>query len=429
MKRLFLDCQMGIAGDMLTATLLGLVDTPEIWIERLNQIGIPDVTYTLIPKEDKGLQGYRVAVTINGIEESEHHTGSPHDQHHTDHHHHDAHQEHGETDTHEEHSDYHIYSEHHVHGRGLQGVTDIINSLSISDTCKQNAINVYQLVAQAEAKVHKSTVTQIHFHELGMLDAIADIVAVCVLLEALKFDEIIISPIHVGTGTVHCAHGELPVPAPATIELLAGIPMYADYQITGELCTPTGAALAKYLGTSFSSMPVMTPVKISYGFGTKQFKRPNCIRAFVEIINDLEDTIIEMSCNLDDMTPEEIGFAVEQLLLSPALDVFTTPIMMKKQRPSTMLTVLCKVDYINDVRDLIFKHTTSLGIRYHRCERYILNRSTGNIDWEGHTIAFKESSGFGVVRHKYEYDSLATIANQNDMSLLDLKRQLRKKED
>ena len=209
MKRLFLDCQMGIAGDMLIATLLGLVDNPEIWIERLNQIGIPNVTYTLIPKEDKGLQGYRVAVTIDGIEESEHHTGSSHDQHHTDHH-------------------------HHVHGRGLQGVTDIINSLSISDTCKQNAINVYNLVAQAEAKVHKSTVTQIHFHELGMLDAIADIVAVCVLLEELNFDEIIISPIHVGTGTVHCAHGELPVPAPATMELLSGIPMYADYQIKGE---------------------------------------------------------------------------------------------------------------------------------------------------------------------------------------------------
>ena len=404
MKRLFLDCQMGIAGDMLTATLLGLVDNPEIWIERLNQIGIPNVTYTLIPKEDKGLQGYRVAVTIDGIEESEHHTGSSHDQHHTDHH-------------------------HHVHGRGLQGVTDIINSLSISDTCKQNAINVYNLVAQAEAKVHKSTVTQIHFHELGMLDAIADIVAVCVLLEALKFDEIIISPIHVGTGTVHCAHGELPVPAPATMELLAGIPMYADYQIKGELCTPTGAALAKYFGTAFSHMPVMTPTKVSYGFGTKQFERPNCIRAFVDMINDLEDTIIEMSCNLDDMTPEEIGYAIEQLLLSPALDVFTTPIMMKKQRPGTMLTVLCKIDDIDTMRDLIFRHTTSLGIRYHRCERYILSRFAGGIDWDGNRIAFKTSSGFGVKRHKYEYDSLAAIAKQNDISLLDLKRQLGKKED
>ena len=410
MKRLFLDCQMGLAGDMLTATLLGLVDNPEIWIERFNQIGIPNVTYALIPKENKGLEGYRVAVAIDGIEESEHN-------------------KHSEVHGHGEHLEHHVSSEHHVHGRGLQGVTDIINSLSISDMCKQNAINVYNLVAQAEAKVHKSTVTQIHFHELGMLDAIADIVAVCVLLEALKFDEIIISPIHVGTGTVHCAHGELPVPAPATMELLAGIPIYADYQIKGELCTPTGAALAKYFGTSFSNMPVMTLTKVSYGFGTKQFERPNCIRAFVEMNNDLEDTIIEISCNLDDMTPEEIGYAVEQLILSPALDVFTTPIMMKKQRPSTMLTVLCKVDDINDVRDLIFKHTTSLGIRYHRCERYILNRSTGNIDWEGHTIAFKESSGFGVVRYKYEHDSLAAIAKHNDMSLLDLKRQLHKKED
>lgn len=420
MKRLFLDCQMGIAGDMLIATLLGLVDDSKMWIARLNQIGIPDVTYTLIPKEDKGLQGYRVAVTINGMEESENHD---------EHHNHHEHIKHSEVHGDGEHSEHQVYREQHVHGLGLQGVTDIINSLSISNTCKQNAINVYNLVAQAEAKVHKSTVTQIHFHELGMLDAIADIVAVCVLIEELKFNEIIISPIHVGTGTVHCAHGELPVPAPATIELLAGIPMYADYQIKGELCTPTGAALAQYFGTSYSNMPIMTPAKVSYGFGTKQFERPNCIRAFVELLHDSEDTIIELSCNLDDMTPEEIGYAVEQLVLSSALDVFTTPIMMKKQRPGTMLTVLCKVDDIDNVRDLIFKHTTSLGIRYHRCDRYILNRSTGDIDWGGHTIAFKKSCGFGVVRDKYEYDSLAAIAKCNDMSFLDLKRQLRNKED
>ena len=414
MKRLFLDCQMGIAGDMLTATLLGLVDDSKMWIEKLNQIGLPDVTYTLIPKEDKGLEGYRVAVTINGIEESENH---------------DEHIKHSETHGDREHSEHHVHSEQHVHGRGLQDVRDIINSLSISDTCKQNAINVYNLVAQAEAKVHKSTLTQIHFHELGMLDAIADIVAVCVLIEELKFNEIIISPIHVGTGTVHCAHGELPVPAPATMELLGGIPIYADYQIKGELCTPTGAALAQYFGTSYSNMPVMTPTIVSYGFGTKQFERPNCIRAFVEMINDSEDSIIEMSCNLDDMTPEEIGFCIEQLLLSPALEVFTTPIMMKKQRPGTMLTVLCKVEDIEIIRNLIFKHTTSLGIRYYRCERYILNRSIGEIDWEGSTIAFKKSSGFGVIRNKYEYDSLAAFAKRNDMSLLDLKRQLGKKED
>ena len=420
MKRLFLDCQMGIAGDMLIATLLGLVDNSKMWIERLNQIGLLDVTYTLIPKEDKGLQGYRVAVTINGMEESENHD---------EHHNHHEHIKHSEVHGDGEHSKHQVYREQHVHGLGLQGVTDIINSLSISNTCKQNAINVYNLVAQAEAKVHKSTVTQIHFHELGMLDAIADIVAVCVLIEELKFNEIIISPIHVGTGTVHCAHGELPVPAPATIELLAGIPMYADYQIKGELCTPTGAALAQYFGTSYSNMPIMTPAKVSYGFGTKQFERPNCIRAFVELLHDSEDTIIELSCNLDDMTPEEIGYAVEQLVFSSALDVFTTPIMMKKQRPGTMLTVLCKVDDIDNVRDLIFKHTTSLGIRYHRCDRYILNRSTGDIDWGGHTIAFKKSCGFGVVRDKYEYDSLAAIAKCNDMSLLDLKRQLRNKED
>lgn len=422
MKRLFLDCQMGVAGDMLTATLLGLLDNPNEWIKKLNQIGIPKVTYTITNKEDKGVSGYYVLVKINGIEESIEHdknNGSHYHKNHSDY-------------THEHVQGKHVHVEHtnkNIHGRSLQEIMDIINKLHISDKCKQNAIAVYNLIAQAESKVHQSTVTQIHFHEVGMLDAIADIVAVCVLLEALAFDSIIVSPIHVGYGTTRCAHGELLVPAPATMELLSGIPMYSDYQTKGELCTPTGAALVKYFATSFGDMPIMTPTDISYGFGTKEFERPNCIRAFVDYTDDTSDLIIEMSCNLDDMTPEEIGFCVDQLLLSPALDVFTTPIMMKKQRLATMLTVLCTLDDVEIIRNLIFKHTTTLGIRYHCCERYVLNRSAEELDWERNKIILKKSSGFGITKCKYEYDSIASIAKCNDMSLLELKRQLLKKEE
>lgn len=431
MKCLFLDCQMGVAGDMLTATLLGLFDNPQQIVKELNTLGIPKVHYHLQPKIEHGLQGYHCQVIVDGQCES--------------------------TILSHQHT-------HDTHGHTLFDVHQIIEKLYVSDAVKEQAVAVYQLIADAESKVHQKPVEEVHFHEVGAYDAIADVVAVCYLLEQLDIQRLGVSPIHTGYGTVHCAHGILPVPAPATMELLHDIPCYVDYTVQGELCTPTGVALVKYFGNQFGTMPVMRIDKVSYGFGTKHFERPNCVRgcmgqvirmddvaSFEKIItagvesmanmnvdsiySDISnhnsvgiyhnDAIIEMQCNIDDMTGEEIGFAVEQLLATKALDVFTTPIGMKKQRPGTMITVLCLAQDMPVIRDSIFAHTTTIGIRYMKKGRYTLHRQQGTIEYKGYTIGYKQVQTLTGVRRKYEYDDLRTVASALNITLLELKYQLK----
>ena len=213
--------------------------------------------------------------------------------------------------------------------------------MAVSDTVKEDAKAVYRLIAEAESKVHGKTMEQIHIHEVGTLDAVADVVGNCILMEKIGADRIIVSPVHVGCGSVKCAHGILPVPAPATALILEGIPIYSG-QVKGELCTPTGAALLKYFGDCFETMPAMTVRKIGYGMGTKNFEeRPNCIRALfgetAECSTDAADTdsidsVSELAANIDDMTGEELGFAAEKLMKAGARDVYFEQITMKKFR-------------------------------------------------------------------------------------------------
>lgn len=452
MKRLFLDCQMGVAGDMLTATLLGLTDDPFRWVERLNAVGIPKVTYRLEPKEECGLQGYHCTVAVNGHIEGEDVISDYHDHHNYNQHNHDqqvyGHERHDGQKHHKQ--DYHHIHPHHSHSHHtLLDVQQIINGLSLPDEVKRDALAVYRLIADAEAAVHQRDVNMIHFHEVGAYDAIADVLAVCYVLHHLAFDRIMVSPIHMGYGTVHCAHGTLNVPAPATMKLLQGLPCYRDYQVEGELCTPTGAALLRYFGTDFGPMPVMRIESVSYGFGTKTYNRPNCVRAFVDTITLKEDKaehsvenseqknvrdatdavyksdeIIEMQCNIDDMTAEEIGYAVEKLITSSALDVFTTSVMMKKQRPGTMITVLCHEEHRAEIEQLLLKHTTTLGFRFQRKKRHILHRESGSITHKGQVIRYKKAYGADGTSIKYEHDDLVTASEALSMSLLELKRQL-----
>ncbi len=449
MKRLFLDCQMGVAGDMLTATLLGLTDDPFRWVERLNAVGIPKVTYRLEPKEECGLQGYHCTVAVGGYIEGEDVIPDYHDHHNYNQHNHDqqayGHERHDSQKHHKQ--DYHHLHPHHSHSHHiLLDVQQIINGLSLPDEVKRDALAVYRLIADAEAAVHQRDVNMIHFHEVGAYDAIADVVAVCYVLHHLAFNRIMVSPIHMGYGTVHCAHGTLNVPAPATMKLLQGLPCYTDYQVEGELCTPTGVALLRYFGTDFGPMPVMRVESVSYGFGTKTYNRPNCVRAFVDTITLEEDKvehsvenpeqanvrdavcksdeIIEIQCNIDDMTAEEIGYAVEKLITSSALDVFTTSVMMKKQRPGTMITVLCHEEHRAEIEQLLLKHTTTLGLRFQRKERHILHRESGSITHKGQAIRYKKAYGADGTSIKYEHDDLVTAAEALGMSLLELKRQL-----
>ena len=394
MKTLFLDCGMGAAGDMLTAALLELLPDPDRFMNEVNALGIPGVRTSAVKAEKCGITGTNVHVLVNGVEEGD----DDHD--HTDHGH-----------------------EHHHHG--MHEIQDIVDALPLSATVKSNVMSVYRLIADAESEVHGMPVSEIHFHEVGAMDAITDIVSVCMLMERLAPDQVIVSPVNVGSGHVHCAHGILPVPAPATALLLRGIPMYSG-SVDGELCTPTGAALLKFFATSYGDMPVMEVSSVGYGMGNKDFEAANCVRSLIGETQDVEktDKIIELCCNVDDMTAEEIGFASEQLLTGGALDVFTIPIVMKKSRPGTLICVLCDdVDRQNMI-SAMFRYTSTLGIRENKCGRYVLDRSVIKVQTAFGDIRRKDASGYGVKRSKYEYNDLAGIARKQGLSISEIKEHL-----
>ena len=386
MRTLYLDCGMGAAGDMLTAALLELLPDRDAFVEELNTLSIPGVSFSAEKCEKCGILGTHMAVTVYGEEESDH----PH---------------------------------HHHHGH-LGDIRGIVNGLPIPTMVKLDILSVYEEIAQAESHVHGVPVEQIHFHEVGTMDAIADVTAVCLLLHRLAPDKIIVSPVHVGSGQVRCAHGILPVPAPATSYLLRGIPIYGG-SIAGELCTPTGAALIKHFATEFGEMPVMTVSAIGYGMGKKEFPRANCVRALLGESEDPADEIVELRCNVDDMTGEAIGFALEQLLGSGALDAFTVPIGMKKSRPGVLITVLCREDRKDTMIRLLLKHTTTLGVREFPCQRYTLNRTVETVDTPYGPIRKKVSSGYGVRREKYEYEDLSKIAREQGLSIVELLEKIR----
>ena len=392
MKTLYLDLGMGAAGDMLTAALLELFPDPDAMVAKLNALGVPGVRYERETAVKCGITGTHMRVLVGDAEEDEH-----------IHHHHDQ--------------------EHHHHS-GMEEIGHWISHIQASQAVKANIHAVYRTIAQAESHVHGVQMEDIHFHEVGTLDALADVSAVCYLMEALGNPRVVASPVHVGSGHVWCAHGILPVPAPATAEILKGVPIYGG-QIQGELCTPTGAALLKQFVSEFGNMPVMIPEVTGYGMGKKDFAMANCVRAILGQTASGDDSILELSCNLDDMTPEDIGFAMEQLLTAGAPEVFTTPIGMKKNRPGVMLTVLCRQEQREEMVRLLFRHTTTLGIRETPHRRYCLTRREESVSTPYGTVSCKISEGYGVTRRKPEYEDLAKIAREQDCSLEEIRKTLR----
>ncbi|MBO6055153.1 MAG: LarC family nickel insertion protein [Oscillospiraceae bacterium] len=309
MKLLYLDLGMGAAGDMLTAALLELLPDKEAFLAELNGIGIPEVSVTASPSVKCGITGTHVTVSIHGeVEGEDHHHDHDHDhhhdhdhehehEHHHDHdhdheheHHHDHDHDHEHEHDHEHHHDHdhehdHEHEHDHDHGHehhhiGLHGVEHIIADLNVSEKTKEHVLEVYRLIAEAESHAHGQPVSDVHFHEVGTMDAIADVTAVCMLMEKIAPDQVVASPVHVGSGQVRTAHGILPVPAPATAYILQGIPSYGG-GIRGELCTPTGAALLKHFADSFGPQPLMRVERIGYGMGKKDFEAANCVRAML----------------------------------------------------------------------------------------------------------------------------------------------------
>ena len=376
MKQLYLDCSMGAAGDMLTAALLELFPNQDKILWELNGLGLPGVEFVAEKAQKCGFTGTHIRVIISGEEEDD----------------------------------------HHHHHSGMADIGHIVGHLHISEALQKRILGVYEIIAKAESQVHGVPVEQVHFHEVGAMDAIADITAVCYLMDKLGVDGVYASPVHTGSGQIKCAHGLLPVPAPATALILQGVPIYGG-QIKGELCTPTGAALLKYYVNHFGDMPIMELSAIGYGMGKKDFDAPNCVRAMLGTTAGNTEDVLELSCQMDDMTGEAIGFATEQLLMAGALDVYTTPIYMKKNRPGILLTVLCRPADRDSFLRLMFRHTTTLGIRENHLNRYTLSRRTETVDTPYGPVQKKISEGFGISKAKYEYEDLARIARENGVSL------------
>ena len=448
MKTLYLECGMGAAGDMLTAALLELMPDPDAVVAELNGLGIPGVQFSKEAMSKCGIGGTHMTVRVHGEEESEEmfhhhheHHDHPHEHEHSHesacHEHHDHLHEHEDHEhTHEHHHEHaHEHTHEHTHEHGDAGHTHhhhsslhdiehiVCGHLNIPEQVKQDVMAVYGLIAEAESHAHGVPVTEIHFHEVGTMDAVADITAVCLLMNKIAPDQVIVSPVHVGSGHVHCAHGILPVPAPATAYILNGVPMYGG-AVKGELCTPTGAALLKHFATRFGDMPVMRTEAIGYGMGKKDFEQANCIRAMLGETEDAGDSVLQLECNVDDMTAEELGFAMEAILAVGALEVYTVAAGMKKSRPGTLLSVLCHEAEKEKLVRVIFQNTTTIGVREHACSRYTLKRSFETVQTPYGEVQKKISSGYGVTREKYEYEDLVRIAREQGMSLEEVRKSI-----
>ena len=384
MRTLYIDCAMGCAGDMLTAALMELHPDRDGFLARMNTALAGQAELSAAADSKCGVRGTHVTVSINGDEE-------------------------GETERH-----------HHRH-TGIKEIYDFISEVGLPETVRENAAAVYRIIAEAESAVHGEPVENIHFHEVGSLDALADVLSVCELIYELAPGRILASPVNLGSGFVKCAHGVLPVPAPATERILLGIPAYSG-EIRSELCTPTGAALLKHFAADFVSRPVMRVDKIGIGTGKKDFPTANILRAFIGEAGDDTDLVTELACNLDDMTPEALAFAMDELFRHGALDVYFTNIGMKKSRPGVMLTCMCRAAQREEMLRCIFKNTTTLGVREYTCERYTLNRSVRIVDTDHGSVRIKTSEGYGIRREKAEYDDCARIARETGRSLDEVKK-------
>jgi hypothetical protein len=358
--------------------------------------------------------------------------------------------EHGHSHTHEHahahaHTHGHVSSgtgvpasqEHeHSHARGLKEIRQIIQRAAISDKAKQTAISIFEALGAAEAKIHNSDIESVHFHEVGAVDAMVDIVGAAVGAEALGVDEFVCSPLNVGAGTVKCAHGVLPVPAPATVELLQGAPVYSS-GIQAELVTPTGAAIVKVLATRFGTFPDMTIEKSGYGAGTREFSgHANVVRLVTGQASQVSvqrtdanlghppvmlaktETISVLEANLDDLNPQVFGYVMDRLFEEGALDAFAMPVQMKKNRPGTLLTVLCKPQDADKLTQLIFTETSTLGVRRRDEQRQALARRWVSVSTQWGDVRMKVASMNGTVtNYAPEYEDCRRIAAEKHVPL------------
>lgn len=401
MKVLYFDCSSGISGNMTLGALMELVDDPDYLQKELKKVHVDGYHLHVSKTKKNGITGTYVDVHL----EADHHHHHDHDHEH-EHHHHD----------HEHHHDHH----HHDH-RNLFDVNKIIDEADIDLKAKELAKKIFLKVALAESKVHNETLENVHFHEVGAIDSIVDIIGTAILITKIAPDKIMSSVVNDGHGFIQCAHGMISVPVPATSEIFAASDvMFRQIDIDTELVTPTGAAIIAQLAQSFGAMPAMKVNKIGWGCGTKDLKIPNVLKVLCGTIEENQDEILVIETNIDDCSGEILGFTMEQLFAQGALDVFFTPIFMKKNRPAYRLSIACHPQQLKAMQDVIFKHTTSIGLRYRREQRTILNRQNTAVmtpfgEVRGKVIDFDGS------RYVYpEYEDVKAIAQKQGLSIRDV---------
>ncbi len=428
MKTLFFDSIGGASGDMILAALIDLgVDVNQL-NKDLSSLGIGPFRITPRPHSESGLHGLRLDISLP---ESEPTSSSPPASvpHHDHNHNHDHTHGHG----HEKgHSHAHDRSGEHPPlphptgghgGRGLREITRLIENSSLPQAVQEASIDVFHRLAVAEARVHRCDPEKIHFHEVGALDSILDVVGCCLARYRLDIKEVAVSPLPLGRGSFQCEHGVLPIPSPATVELLRDIPVVRTDE-PYELVTPTGAAIMASWRTTEHTPGTVRMAATGHGFGSRSLNgRPNLLRAILATDNEAEscsrlESCLELACNLDDMTPELIGSLIPRLLAAGALDAFTTPVQMKKMRPGCLLTVLCRPCDHARFLDLLFAETTTFGIRWRRLERETLSRRHRQVSTPYGTVRVKIASRHGRDSiHAPEYEDCRQRAQEHKVPI------------
>jgi pyridinium-3,5-bisthiocarboxylic acid mononucleotide nickel chelatase len=419
MRVAYLECFSGMSGDMFLGALVDAGVPARVLEETVAALGV-GAKLEISRVVRSGISATKVDVYADGekdLPREEH--GERQEQHQHSHEHGEhSHSHAGETRT-------GVSAPHeHSHGRGLTEIRELISAAPISESAKKNAIAIFEALGRAEAKIHNTSIESVHFHEVGAVDAIVDIICAAVGAEALGVEEIICSPLNVGGGMVKCAHGTFPVPAPATVELLADAPVYSS-GLQAELVTPTGAAIVKTLASRFAAFPEMRIEKSGYGAGSRDFPgHPNVVRLTIgEAASTLaaktaSETIIVLEANLDDLNPQIFGYVMDRLLEEGALDAFGMPVQMKKNRPGMLLTVLCKPEDAGELAQLIFTETTTLGVRRRDEMRQTLARRWESVGTPWGDVRIKIASMNGTVtNYSPEYEDCRRIAAEHHVPL------------
>ncbi|MFI4912078.1 MAG: nickel pincer cofactor biosynthesis protein LarC [Sedimentisphaeraceae bacterium JB056] len=415
-KIAYFDCQCGAAGDMILASMLDAGLDKDVLRNGIESLKLDELKEINIAEVSKN--GIR-AIKMTPVTDTAHHKHShehKHSGHKHEHHHHHDH-DHGHHNSNKSH-----------HHRNLKSIIEIISTCDISDNAKKNAITIFQKIAEVEGKIHGKSPDEVHFHEVGATDSIVDIVGCCIGFDYFKFDTVYCSMISLGGGSVKCAHGIVPVPAPATAELIKGMPV-KDGPVETELLTPTGAAVLSHFVNKFEQLPPSKVISNGYGSGTKDFEGvSNILRLRIaEPLNDSQDDQIWLlEANIDDNTPEMIGMACDSLV-KISLDTWTSPIYMKKNRPAVKLSVLCTQEQIEAVEDIIFCSGLTLGIRKTKVERSVLEREFSEKKTSYGTLKIKAGFYKGKkVFEKAELESLREIAERSNASVSEILNELGK---